>query len=217
MIANFASMDIRPGSMGRPVPGVEAAILARGEDGRAEVRDGRVTVVDRHDCEGELALRPGWPSMFRAYLHDQADYHASFAGGWYLTGDIARRDEDGYFWFVGRADDVIKSSGHLISPFEVETVLMEHPAVVEAGVIGRPDPIAGEIVKAFVAVASGRVPDDQLRLELIGWSRSRLGAVMAPKEIIFEQHLPKTNSGKIMHRVLRARDLGIPEGSPDEL
>jgi acetyl-CoA synthetase len=217
MIANFASMDIRPGSMGRPVPGVEAAILARGEDGRAEVRDGRVTVVDRPDCEGELALRPGWPSMFRAYLHDQADYHASFAGGWYLTGDIARRDADGYFWFVGRADDVIKSSGHLISPFEVETVLMEHPAVVEAGVIGRPDPIAGEIVKAFVAVASGRAPDDQLRLELIAWSRSRLGAVMAPKEIIFEQHLPKTNSGKIMHRVLRARELGIPEGSPDEL
>jgi len=217
MIANFAATDIRPGSMGRPVPGIEAAILARGEDGRARVRDGQVTVVDQADCEGELALRPGWPSMFRTYLHDQADYHACFAGGWYLTGDIARRDADGYFWFVGRADDVIKSSGHLISPFEVEDVLMEHPAVVEVGVIGRPDPIAGEIVKAFVTVAPGRTPDDQLRLELIGWGRSRLGAVMAPKEIIFEQHLPKTNSGKIMHRVLRARDLGVPEGNPDEL
>ena len=217
MIANYASMDIRPGSMGRPVPGVEAAILARGEDGRAKVSDGQVTVVDRPDYEGELALRPGWPSMFRGYLHDQASYRASFAGGWYLTGDLARRDADGYFWFVGRADDVIKSAGHLISPFEVESALMEHPAVVEAGVIGRPDPVAGEIVKAFVTVAPGHAPDDQLRLELIGWGRSRLGAVMAPREIVFEQHLPKTNSGKIIRRLLRARELGIPEGSPDHL
>ena len=217
MIANYASMDIRPGSMGRPVPGVEAAILACGADGRAQVRDGQVTVVDWADGEGELALRPGWPSMFRGYLHDQATYHASFAGGWYLTGDLARRDADGYFWFVGRADDVIKSAGHLIGPFEVESALMEHPAVVEAGVIGRPDPVAGEIVKAFVTVASGHVPGDHLRLELIGWGRSRLGAVMAPREIVFEQHLPKTNSGKILRRLLRARELGIPEGSPDHL
>ncbi len=217
MIANYAFMDIRPGSMGRPAPGVEAAILARGADGRAQVRDGQVTVVDRADCEGELALRPGWPSMFRGYLHDQATYHASFAGGWYLTGDLARRDADGYFWFLGRADDVIKSAGHLIGPFEVEAALMEHPAVVEAGVIGRPDPVAGEIVKAFVTVAPGQVPDDQLRSELIGWGRRRLGAVMAPREIVFEQHLPKTNSGKILRRLLRARELGIPEGSPDHL
>ncbi len=217
MIANYASMDIRPGSMGRPVPGVEAAILARGQDGRAQVRDGQVTVVDGTDRVGELALRPGWPSMFRAYLHDQASYDACFAGGWYLTGDLASRDADGYFWFVGRADDVIKSAGHLISPFEVESALMEHPAVVEVGVIGRPDPIAGEIVKAFVAVAPGHPADDQLRSELIGWGRSRLGAVLAPREVVFEQDLPKTNSGKIMHRLLRARDLGIPEGSPDEL
>ena len=217
MIANYAFMDIRPGSMGRPAPGVEAAILARGEDGRAQVRDGEVTVVDRPDYEGELALRPGWPSMFRAYLHDQDTYRASFAGGWYLTGDLARRDADGYYWFVGRADDVIKSAGHLIGPFEVESALMEHPAVVEAGVIGRPDPVAGEIVKAFVTVAPGHVPDDQLRLELIGWGRSRLGAVIAPKEIVFEQDLPKTNSGKIIRRLLRARELGIPEGSPDHL
>ncbi len=215
MIANYASMDIRPGSMGRPAPGVEAAILARGEDGRAEVRDGQVTVVDRPDYEGELALRPGWPSMFRGYLHDQASYHASFAGGWYLTGDLARRDADGYFWFVGRADDVIKSAGHLVSPFEVESALLEHPAVVEAGVVGAPDPIAGEIVKAFVTVAPGHAPDDQLRLELIGWGRSRLGAVIAPREIVFEQHLPKTNSGKIIRRLLRARDLAIPQGSTD--
>jgi acetyl-CoA synthetase len=217
MIANFASVDIRPGSMGRPVPGVEAAILACGEDGRAEVSDGQVTVIDGMDRVGELALRPGWPSMFRAYLHDQDSYDACFAGGWYLTGDLACRDADGYFWFVGRADDVIKSAGHLISPFEVESTLMEHPAVVEVGVIGRPDPVAGEIVKAFVAVAPGHAADDQLRLELIGWGRSRLGAVLAPKEIVFEQDLPKTNSGKIMHRLLRARELGIPEGSPDEL
>ena len=216
MIANYASMDIRPGSMGRPVPGVEAAILARDEDGRAQVRDGRVTVVDRPDYEGELALRPGWPSMFRGYLHHQASYHRCFADGWYLTGDLARRDADGYFWFLGRADDVIKSAGHLIGPFEVESALLEHPAVVKAGVVGAPDPIAGEIVKAFVSLAPGHAPDDQLRLELIGWGRSRLGAVIAPREIVFEQHLPKTNSGKIMRRLLRARGLRTPEGSPDD-
>jgi acetyl-CoA synthetase len=216
MIANFASMDIRPGSMGRPVPGVEAAILALGENGRAQVRDGQVTVVDA-DRVGELALRPGWPSMFRGYLHDEASYQASFGGGWYLTGDLARRDAEGYYWFVGRADDVINSAGHLISPIEVEATLLAHPAVVEAGVVGRPDPVAGEIVKAFVTAASGYSPDDQLRLELIGWGRSRLGAVVAPKEIVFEQDLPKTNSGKIMRRVLRARERGTAEEGPDDL
>jgi len=140
MIANLAGCDIRPGSMGRPLPGVEVAILARGPDGRAAVRNGTVEVIERPGVDGELSLRPGWPSMFRGYLHDEARYRSSFAGGWYLTGDVARRDADGWLWFVGRADDVIKSAGHLIGPFEVESVLMEHPAVVEAGVIGVPDP-----------------------------------------------------------------------------
>jgi acetyl-CoA synthetase len=198
--------------MGRPLPGIEVAILARGKDGRAAVIDGQVKLIDQPDVDGELAIRPGWPSMFRGYLHNEARYQASFAGGWYLTGDVARRDADGWFWFVGRADDVIKSAGHLIGPFEVESVLMEHPAVVEAGVIGVPDSVAGEVVKAFVTLGRGDEPTDELRLELIGFARRRLGAAVAPRDVAFDQHLPKTKSGKILRRLLRARELGLPEG-----
>ena len=161
---------------------------------------------------GELALRPGWPSMMRAYLNEEERYRKCFRGGWYLTGDLAMRDEEGYYWFVGRADDVIKSAGHLIGPFEVESVLMEHPAVAEAGVIGIPDPAAGEIVKAFVALKSGFEASDALRKELLGHGRSRLGPAVAPKDIAFRQNLPKTRSGKIMRRLLKARELGMPEG-----
>ncbi|WP_431925827.1 acetate--CoA ligase [Nonomuraea jabiensis] len=211
MISNYASMDIKPGSMGCPLPGIEAALLERGEDGRARVVDGQVRVIEDPDVEGELALRPGWPSMFRGYLGEPERYAKAFAGGWYLSGDIARRDQDGYFWFVARADDVIKSAGHLIGPFEVESVLMEHPAVAEAGVIGRPDPVAGELVKAFVTLNSGYEPAEALRRELIAFGRRRLGAV-APKEIAFDQNLPHTRSGKVMRRLLKARDLGLPEG-----
>jgi acetyl-CoA synthetase len=198
--------------MGRPLPGVEAVVLARGEDGRARVADGAVEVLEDPGAEGELALRPGWPSMFRGYLHEVERYERCFAGGWYLTGDVARRDEDGSFWFVGRADDVIKSAGHLIGPFEVESVLMEHPAVVEAGVIGIPDPVAGEVVKAFVTLRPGFEPTDELRLELVGFARTHLGAAVAPREIAFDQDLPHTRSGKIMRRLLKARELGLPEG-----
>lgn len=213
MIANFAAMDIRPGSMGRPLPGIEVGVLAQGDDGRAKVADdGTVEVVDKPGVEGELAIRPGWPSMFRGYLNDDERYRACFAGGWYLTGDVVRFDDDGYFWFVGRADDVIKSSGHLIGPFEVESILMEHPAVVEAGVIGKPDAVAGSIVKAFVSLREGFEPTDDLRLELIGFARTRLGSAVAPRELDFDQHLPKTKSGKIMRRLLKARELGLPEG-----
>ncbi len=213
MIANYAAMDIRPGSMGRPMPGVEVALLVQGDDGRAKVADdGTVEVIEKPDREGELAIRPGWPSMFRGYLNDDARYKACFAGGWYLSGDVARRDKDGWFWFVGRADDVIKSAGHLIGPFEVESVLMEHPGVIEAGVIGKPDPVAGSIVKAFVSLRDTFEPTDDLRLELIGFARKRLGPAVAPREIDFDQHLPKTKSGKIMRRLLKARELGLPEG-----
>ncbi|HET9983296.1 MAG TPA: acetate--CoA ligase [Longimicrobiales bacterium] len=204
MIANFAAMDIRPGSMGRALPGIEAAVVRRtGEDTVEELGPAE---------EGELALRPGWPSMFRAYLHDEERYRRCFAGGWYLTGDLARRDADGYLWFVGRADDVIKSMGHLIGPFEVESALLEHPGVAEAGVIGKPDPVAGELVKAFVALKPGVVASDELRLELLGFARQRLGAVVAPKEIEFLGGLPKNRAGKIMRRLLKARELGLPEG-----
>jgi acetyl-CoA synthetase len=212
MIANYPSMPVRPGSMGRPMPGIEAAILRRGDDGKVIVRDGRAVIVTQPDVEGMLALRPGWPSMFRGYLNDAERYRACFVGGWYQAGDLARRDADGYFWFVGRADDLIKSSGHLIGPFEVESALMEYPAVAEAGVIGKPDAMAGELVKAFVTLKVGHEPSEELRMELLGFARQRMGAVMAPKEIEFTTLLPKTRSGKIMRRLLRARELGLPEG-----
>jgi acetyl-CoA synthetase len=205
MIANFAAMDVRPGSMGRELPGIEAAIVERGSDGEARV-------IDKPMVTGELALRPGWPSMFRQYLHEEERYRKCFAGGWYLSGDLAMRDEDGYYWFVGRADDVIKSSGHLIGPFEVESALMEHKAVAEAGVIGMPDPLVGEIVKAFVTLKQGYEPGEAMALELLGHARKRLGPAVAPKQIEFCAELPRTRSGKIMRRLLRARELGLPEG-----
>jgi acetyl-CoA synthetase len=210
MIANTPAMDIKPGSMGKPLPGVDAAIVRRCEDGTVEV-------VAESGVEGELALRAGWPSMFRGYLNQDERYRKCFAGGWYLTGDLARRDADGYFWFVGRADDVIKSAGHLIGPFEVESVLMEHPAVAEAGVIGKPDPVVGESVKAFVSLKAGHEASDALSLELLGHARKRLGAVVAPKEIAFLPALPRTRSGKIMRRLLKARELGLPEGDTSTL
>jgi acetyl-CoA synthetase len=210
MVANFAALDIRPGSMGKPMPGIEAAIV----EARA---DGSVRVIDEPLAEGELALRSGWPSMFRGYLNEPERYRKCFAGGWYLSGDLARRDADGYFWFVGRKDDVIKTSGHLIGPFEVESVLMEHPAVAEAGVIGKPDPVAGEVIKAFVGLKQGFEPDEALRRAILAHARQRLGAVVAPKEIEFQAGLPKTRSGKIMRRLLKARELGLPEGDTSTL
>ncbi len=210
MIANYAAMDIRPGSMGRPLPGIEAAIVQKTESGVIEV-------PEEPGVQGELALRPGWPSMFRAYWNEPERYRKCFAGDWYLTGDLAKRDKDGYFWFVGRADDVIKTSGHLIGPFEVESALVEHKAVAEAGVIGKPDPVAMELVKAFVSLKDGYEPNDALRRELLGFARSRLGAAVAPKEIEFLPSLPKTRSGKIMRRLLKARELGLPEGDTSTL
>ena len=191
--------------MGKPLPGMEAAIGQWHKDGS----------VDQLKAEGhgELALRPGWPSMFRGYLHDQERYRKCFAGGWYFTGDLAKQDADGYFWFLGRADDVIKSAGHLVGPFEVESALMAHPAVAEAGVIGIPDPVIGEVVKAFVSLKKGYQPSEALRKELLGHARSRLlGPAVAPRQIDFRDSVPKTRSGKIMRRLLKARELGLAEG-----
>jgi acetyl-CoA synthetase len=210
MVANYAAMEVRPGSMGRPLPGIEAAIVRHGPNGN-------IQVIQEPDVEGELALAPGWPSMFRGYLGDEGRYRKCFAGGYYLTGDLARRDADGYYWFVGRADDVIKSSGHLIGPFEVESVLLEHPAVAEAGVIGKPDPLAFEIVKAFVALKAGHQAGDALRQDILGHARLRLGAAVAPKEIAFVSSVPKNRAGKIMRRLLKARELGLPEGDTSTL
>jgi acetyl-CoA synthetase len=155
--------------------------------------------------------------MFRAYWNEPERYQKCFAGGFYLTGDLARRDKDGYYWFVGRKDDVIKSSGHLIGPFEVESALMEHKAVAESGVIGKPDPVAFEVVKAFVVLRKGFAPSEALQRELLGFARARLGAVVAPKEIAFVDSLPRTRSGKIMRRLLKARELGLPEGDTSTL
>jgi acetyl-CoA synthetase len=209
MISNFASMDIKPGSMGRPLPGIEAAIVGRADAG--------LTEIGEPNREGELALKPGWPSMFRGYLKEEERYRKCFADGWYLTGDLATRDADGYYWFVGRADDVIKSAGHLIGPFEVESTLMEHAAVAEAGVIGIPDPVAGEAVKAFVALNPGFSASEDLRKEILAHARKRLGPAVAPREIDFRASLPKTRSGKIMRRLLKARELGLPDGDTSTL
>jgi acetyl-CoA synthetase len=205
MISNYSSADVKPGSMGRPVPGVSAGIVER-------LNDGLLREITEPMAMGELVLRPGWPSMMRGYLNEEERYRKCFAGGWYLTGDLAMRDHEGYYWFVGRADDVIKSAGHLIGPFEVESALMEHSAVAEVGVIGIPEPVAGEVVKAFVALKNGIEPSEALRKELLGHARQRLGPAVAPKDIAFRKNLPKTRSGKIMRRLLKARELGLPEG-----
>ncbi len=203
MIANRPGMTVKPGSMGKAMPGIEAAIVERDGDGLRALADGKV---------GELALRPGWPSMMRAYLHEQARYDRCFEDGWYLSGDLAMRDLDGYFWFVGRADDLIKTSGHLVGPFEVESALIEHQAVAEAGVIGLPDETAGEIVKAYVTLNPGYTPSEELERDIRGHARKTLGPAVAPREVIFRNTLPKTRSGKIMRRLLKARELGLPEG-----
>jgi acetyl-CoA synthetase len=200
MIANYPIQPIRPGSMGRPMLGITPGVI---DENGNEVPAGQ---------EGDLALRPGWPSMFRTYWKDEERYNSRFRNGWYITGDRARKDPEGYFWFIGRADDVINTAGHLVGPFEVESALIEHPAVAEAGVIGKPDPVAMEIVKAFVALKDGYEPTDVLRRELIGFAREKLGAGVAPREIDFLPSLPKTRSGKIMRRLLKARELGLPEG-----
>ncbi|MFO1433495.1 MAG: acetate--CoA ligase [Candidatus Competibacteraceae bacterium] len=205
MISNYACMDIKPGSMGRPLPGVEAAIARR-------TRLGGIELIEEPDQPGELALRVGWPALFRGYFQEDLRYRQCFADGWYLTGDLASRDRDGYYWFMGRTDDMIKSAGHLIGPFEVESILMEHPAVAEAGVIGKPDPVAGEVVKALVSLKAGFQPGEDLRRELLALTRKKLGPAVAPREIDFQASLPKTRSGKIMRRLLKAREWGLPEG-----
>jgi acetyl-CoA synthetase len=202
-------MEIRPGSMGKPLPGIEAAIVRRGVAG--------IEQIGEAGTEGELALRPGWPSMFRGYLNEEERYAKCFADGWYLTGDMAKRDADGYFWFVGRSDDVIKSAGHLIGPFEVESALLSHPAVAEAAAIGIPDPVAGDVVKAFVSLRPGFSASDDLLKELMGHARKRLGPAVAPRVIAFADSLPRTRSGKIMRRLLKARELGLPEGDTSTL
>jgi acetyl-CoA synthetase len=205
MCANYASMPVRPGSMGRPFPGITMGVL-----------DDNYNLMPPGE-PGILAVRPGWPSMMYAYWHKDEMYNSRFKKGWYITGDQAAVDKDGYFWFQGRADDVINTAGHLVGPFEVESALIEHPAVAEAGVIGKPDPIAMEVVKAFVTLTPGYEPTPALQRELIRFAREKLSAGVAPREIDFIDIMPKTRSGKIMRRLLKARELGLPEGDTSTL
>ena len=205
LIANSPSVPVRPGSMGRPMPGITPGIL---DEDFNEVGPGE---------DGDLAIRPGWPSMFQTYWNNTEMYNSRFKKGWYMTGDRARIDEDGYYWFVGRADDVINTAGHLVGPFEVESALIEHPAVAEAGVIGKPDPIAMEVVKAFVSLKDGYEETAELRRNITRFARQKLSAAVAPREIEFIASLPKTRSGKIMRRLLKARELGLPEGDTSTL
>ncbi|MBX6395461.1 MAG: acetate--CoA ligase [Alicyclobacillaceae bacterium] len=201
MIANYPALPIKPGSMGRPLPGIEAAIL-----------DDKGQVLGPNQL-GNLAIRAGWPGMMRAIWNNEAKYKEYFPfEGWYLTGDSAYVDEDGYFWFQGRVDDVINTAGERVGPFEVESKLVEHPAVAEAGVIGKPDPLRGEIIKAFISLRQGYEPSEELKQEIQQFVRNGLAAHAVPREIEFRDKLPKTRSGKIMRRVLKAWELGLPAG-----
>jgi acetyl-CoA synthetase len=200
MIVNTPDLKIKPGSMGKPLPWVKADVV---DDNGNPVEIGE---------EGSLCIRPRWPSLMRTVWQNQEKYDSYFKNGWYISGDKARKDEDGYFWFIGRADDVIKTSGERIGPFEVESALVEHEAVVEAGVIGKPDQVRGEIIKAFVVLKPGVMGDEKLIEELQQHVKRHLAGHAYPREIAFIEKLPKTRSGKIMRRVLKAQELGQPVG-----
>ena len=206
LIANYPRQNIKPGSMGRPFPGIKAAIL-----------DDEWNEITTKDEEGHLAIKPGWPSLFKGYWNNKKLYNSRFKNGWYITGDKAKKDVDGYFMFIGRADDVIITSGHLVGPFEVESVLVEHPAVAEAAVIGLPDKMATEIVKAFVSLKDGFEVSDGLNSDIRQFARKKLTSYARPREITIINSLPKTRSGKIMRRLLKARELGLPEGDTSTL
>jgi acetyl-CoA synthetase len=201
LICNYPCMDIKPGSMGRPLPGIKAGII---DDQGNELPPYRM---------GNLAVRTPWPSMMRKIWNNPAKYEEYFRiPGWYISGDSAYMDEDGYFWFQGRIDDVINTSGERVGPFEVESKLVEHPAVAEAGVIGKPDPVRGEIIKAFIALREGYTPSEELKQDIMKFVKEGLSAHAAPREIEFKDKLPKTRSGKIMRRVLKAWELNLPTG-----
>ena len=205
LITNFPEMPIKPGSMGKPLPGVEAAIVDENGD-----------VLPQGE-EGALVLRPGWPAMMRQIWNNPAKYNEYFRNGWYYTGDTAQIDKDGYYWYVGRADDVIKTAGERVGPFEVESALIEHPAIMEAGVIGKPDELRGNIIKAFIVLSPGFVDSPELKEEIQKFVKKKLAGHAFPREIEVVKSLPKTRSGKIMRRLLRARELGLPIGDTSTL
>lgn len=201
LICNYPCMEIKPGSMGKPIPGVQASIV---DDRGNELTPNRM---------GNLAIKKGWPSMMKQIWNNPEKYQSYFMpNDWYVSGDSAYMDEDGYFWFQGRIDDVIMTSGERVGPFEVESKLVEHPAVAEAGVIGKPDPVRGEIIKAFIALRDGYEATEELKEEIRQFVKTGLAAHAAPREISFKDKLPKTRSGKIMRRVLKAWELDLPTG-----
>jgi len=211
-IANYPCLDIKIGAMGKPFPGLTAAIV---DDQGKVLKDNE---------EGNIALKPGWPSMMQTVWRRPQKYKSYFVNNWYITGDRGMRDKDGYFWFIGRADDVIKTSGERVGPFEVESALVAHPAVIEAGVIGKPDPLRGEIIKAFVvlqsdqqAAISNKKVGDKLKEELSQFVKKHLAGHAYPREIEFIDKLPKTRSGKIMRRILKAKEMGLPVGDTSTL
>ncbi|WP_339217599.1 acetate--CoA ligase [Ornithinibacillus sp. FSL M8-0202] len=205
LIVNLPSEEIRPGSMGKPIPGIEASIV-----------DNEGNEIPPNQM-GNLAIKAGWPSMMRAIWNNPSKYDSYFINGWYVSGDSAYRDEDGYFWFQGRLDDVINTSGERVGPFEVESKLIEHPAVAEAGVIGKPDPQRGEIIKAFVTLNPGYQESDELLEDIRQFVKTGLSAHAAPREIEVRDSIPKTRSGKIMRRLLKSWELGLPTGDTSTL
>jgi acetyl-CoA synthetase len=202
LITNYPGMEIKPGSMGKAFPGIEAAIVDL-HTHEPVTEPGRV---------GLIAIRPFWPSIMRGYWNNTPGYHGKFDRGWYLTGDRSSIDADGYFWFVGRDDDVINTGGHLVGPFEIESALLEHEAVAESAAIGKPDPVNMEVVKVFITLKPGFEPGDDLELEIMNFVRKRLSPLAMPQDVEFASSLPKTRSGKIMRRVLRAQEWGEPIG-----
>ena len=207
MIANVPGLPIKPGSMGKPVPGIEAAIL----DAQTH------QPVTKPGAPGLLAFRPPWPSMFRGYFKAEQTYQSKFVGAYYLTGDRGSVDSDGYYWFVGRDDDVINTAGHLVGPFEVESALLRHPAVAESAAVSKPDPTFGEVVKSFIVLRPGYAGSDELRLDIMNFVRKHLSPLAMPHAIDFVDKLPKTRSGKILRRMLRAQEWGEPVGDLSSL
>jgi len=205
-ITNVPGMEIKPGSMGKPFPGVTAAVL-----------DDKCEPITEPGKSGQLALKPPWPSMFREYFKEPSKYESKFKNGWYLTGDRAYIDEDGYFWFKGRDDDVINTGGHLVGPFEIESALLEHEAVAESAAIGKPDDEMMEVVKAFVALKPGYEASRKLEMKIMNFIRKNLSPLAMPQEIEFVDKLPKTRSGKIMRRLLRAQEWGEEIGDTSTL
>jgi len=206
MITNFPGMKIKPGSMGKPFPGITATVLDPNKYEPLPVGQA-----------GLIGFKPGWPSMMRTYWNNEEVYKAKFKNGWYIPGDRSYIDGDGYYWFIGRDDDIINTGGHLVSPFEVESALIEHPAVAESAVVAKPDFVNMEVVKAFVCLKPGNEPGDEMELQIMNFIRKKLSPLAMPQEIEFVASLPKTRSGKIMRRILKAQEWGEEIGDTSSL